>query len=152
MNKINVLSYNGKNLTNEINKDFIMEEFIELKEQKMKEKSERRLLYGKQQIDRLTKTNKQKTSVQVRNYYEAKIICEYALSIGLLANTYESEDLITNNIKQLTIRLGDSNSEHSKSECSCARTEMKFCKIQKKVIYVLVKKNTHDKVDLLNLN
>jgi hypothetical protein len=128
MNKINVVDRFGNNL-NKIHENIIIENFIAPKEQRMEEKSERRLLYGKQQIDRLTKTNKQKTSVQVRNYYEAKIICEYALSVGLLANTYESEDLITNNIKQLTITLGDYDSGCSKSECSCARNNVKVCEV-----------------------
>lgn len=141
---INVVDYYGNKLSNELIEKNIINEFMAEKNIKTEEKSKKRLMYGKQQIDRFAKSNKKNTSVQVRNKYEAIIIREYALSINLLASTYKSKNLITNNVKKMTIRLRDYDSGCSKSECSCARNHIIIENIKKPVIYVLIQKNTYN--------
>lgn len=111
---IKVISYHGNLISNEM-ADVEKSKFMDSKINKMQYKYFERIknCKKKKQIDKFCKSsNKLSTLVQIRNEYEC---------YDLVDSKYESVTLSDNKVKNITIILPDTESECSKSECSCAR-------------------------------
>lgn len=135
-NKIRVFTYRGEELKGE-DKKITIDNFMSDRLNRMEEKSNKRILLGKQQIDRLKLSRRKDTKVQVRNTYEGNIIKKYAISEGLEAQ-YLTGDQQENIIKTMEIVLPSYDYDHTPGECSCARHHVRVENESRPVLYVYI--------------
>lgn len=137
-NKVTIFGYYGTELKGDAKK-FHIDKFMSKKIERMKEKSDRRILCGKAQIDRLEQSQKKHTYIQVRNTFEANILIKYARSKGLSAHICYDDNITSNFVKKMEITIPDYSTE-CPGECPCKHYHVNVENEKRKVCYVLCQK------------
>lgn len=145
---VKIVSYQGHPTSHfsENFKEFLHKQLVEPLIKKRDERVTRRIKNCLEQVDRFVKSKKVDALVQIRNKYEGNIIEKYVEENYRMSGIYsvivKSSELKQKVVKSMTIRLPDSDSECSRSECSCARHHFIVENTEKPVLYVrLIKKS-----------